>query len=99
MNLHGTRGAADAAQEACLRNPMIGAIVRRALEHPEFRDQLIADPARALDAHGFALEGDDFRQIEGICSDLGKCDPGDVEQKLLSIAESQGIDPRPAQRG
>ena len=39
-----------------MRNEMIGAIVRRAIEHPEFRRRLIDSPQDALQSHGFALE-------------------------------------------
>src|ERR1043166_8749499 len=39
-----------------MRNEMIGAVVRRAMEHPEFRRRLIENPQDALQTHGFALE-------------------------------------------
>lgn len=77
-----------------MRNEMIGAIVRRAIEHPEFRDELADDPKRALDAHGFALEEEEFREIERVSAEMsGSGD--DVEQKLVTIAEKYGIDPEP----
>ena len=77
-----------------MRNEMIGAIVRRAIEHPEFRKRLIESPQEALQSHGFALESDDMNEIEKIRASLGGAD--DVEQQLVSIAESYGVHPRPA---
>ena len=77
-----------------MRNEMIGAIVRRAIEHPEFRRRLIESPQDALQSHGFALEADDMMEIEKIRATLGEA--GDAEQRLVSIAESYGVDPRPA---
>jgi hypothetical protein len=47
-----------------MRNEMIGAVVRRAMEHPEFRRRLIDNPKEALAAHGFALEDSDLAEIE-----------------------------------
>jgi hypothetical protein len=75
-----------------MRNEMIGAIVRRAIEHPEFRDALVEDPKAALDAHGFALEEEEFREIENVTAEMSG---DDVEQKLVTIAERYGIDPEP----
>jgi hypothetical protein len=77
-----------------MRNEMIGAIVRRAIEHPEFRKRLIESPQDALQSHGFALESEDMDEIEKIRASLGGSD--DVEQQLISIAESYGVHPRPA---
>ena len=76
-----------------MRNEMIGAVVRRAIEHPEFRRRLIESPQEALQAHGFALESEDLAEIEKIRTSLGEA--GDVEQRLVSIAETYGVDPRP----
>ena len=84
-----------------MRNEMIGAVVRRAIEHPEFRRRLIDSPQDALQSHGFALEQEDMAEIEKIRSSLGKggdeegAEAGDVEQRLLGIAEQYGVDPRP----
>lgn len=77
-----------------MRNEMIGAIVRRAIEHPEFRRRLIESPQDALQSHGFALDADDLNEIEKIRTRLGDVD--DVEQQLVSIAENYGVSPRPA---
>ena len=74
-----------------MRDEMLGAVVRRAIEHPEFRQRLMDDPRGALEAHGFALEEDDFRQIEQLRSGGGE----DVEQKLVSMAEKFGIEAKP----
>lgn len=74
-----------------MRNEMIGAVVRRAKEHPEFRQRLIDSPLEALAAHGFVLEPDDLAEIEKIRTMLG--DGDDVEQKLVTIAEHYGIEP------
>ena len=78
-----------------MRNEMIGAIVRRAIEHPEFRRRLIDSPQDALQSHGFALESADMEEIEKIRTSLGTGDSGDVEQRLVSIAEQYGVHPRP----
>jgi hypothetical protein len=77
-----------------MRNEMIGAIVRRAIEHPEFRRRLIDSPQDALQAHGFALEEPEMAEIEKIRTNLGGGE-GDVEQRLVSIAEQYGVHPRP----
>jgi hypothetical protein len=77
-----------------MRNEMIGAVVRRAIEHPEFRRRLMDSPQDALQSHGFALEAADMAEIEKIRTSLG--DAGDdVEQKLVNIAEQYGVHPRP----
>jgi len=74
-----------------MRNEMIGAVVRRAIEHPEFRQRLIENPQEALAAHGFALEQSDLREIENIRTRLREGD--DVEQQLVTIAEHYGVHP------
>ena len=76
-----------------MRNEMIGAVVRRAIEHPEFRRRLVEDPRDALSAHGFALEDSEMVEIERISSSMA--DSGDVERKLVAIAEEYGVKPRP----
>lgn len=77
-----------------MRNEMIGAVVRRAIEHPEFRRRLMDSPQDALQSHGFALEQEDLAEIEKIRTTLGEAD-GDVEQRLINIAEQYGVHPRP----
>ena len=74
-----------------MRNEMIGAVVRRAKEHPEFRQRLIENPQEALAAHGFALDPADLAEIEKIRKQLR--DGEDVEQKLVTIAEQYGLEP------
>jgi hypothetical protein len=76
-----------------MRNEMIGAVVRRAIEHPEFRKRLIDSPQDALQAHGFALEQEDLAEIEKIRTTLGEAGDDD-EQRLISIAEQYGVHPR-----
>lgn len=76
-----------------MRNEMIGAIVRRAIEHPEFRRRLVDSPHEALQAHGFALESAEMAEIERIRTSLGD-DGADAEQRLVSIAENYGVHPR-----
>ncbi len=77
-----------------MRNEMIGAIVRRAIEHPEFRRRLLEEPHEALNSHGFALEDAEMQELEKIRGSLG--DGGDdAEQRLVSIAEQYGVHPRP----
>jgi hypothetical protein len=74
-----------------MRNEMIGAIVRRAIEHPEFRRRLVDDPRDALRAHGFALEDAELAEIERIRTSVGSGE--DAEQKLVTIAEQYGVKP------
>jgi hypothetical protein len=76
-----------------MRNEMIGAVVRRAIEHPEFRRRLVEDPRDALTNHGFALEDAEFAEIEKIRTTLGGSGD-DVEQRLVSIAEQYGVNPK-----
>ena len=77
-----------------MRNEMIGAVVRRAIEHPEFRRRLIEDPHDALTTHGFALEESDMAEIERIRTSIGEGSKDDVEQRLVGIAEQYGVKPR-----
>ena len=74
-----------------MRNEMIGAVVRRAIEHPEFRRKLMESPQDALQSHGFALESAEMEEIEKIRTSMGSGD--DVELRLIGIAESYGIGP------
>ena len=78
-----------------MRNEMIGAVVRRAIEHPEFRRRLIDNPQEALEAHGFALEEPDMVEIEIIRGELRGSQSADVEQQLVTVAERYGVHPRP----
>ncbi len=73
-----------------MRNEMIGAVVRRAIEHPEFRRRLVENPQDALTSHGFALEDAELAEIEKIRGSLDGAGT-DVEQSLLSIAERYGV--------
>ena len=73
-----------------MRNEMIGAVVRRAIEHPEFRRRLLENPEEALTAHGFALESEDLAEIEGIRTRLGQ---DDAEHQLVTMAEHYGVKP------
>ena len=76
-----------------MRNEMIGAVVRRAIEHPEFRRRLVEEPREALSDHGFALEDAELAEIEKLRTNLsGSGD--DVEQRLVSIAEQYGVNPK-----
>ena len=76
-----------------MRNEMIGAVVRRAIEHPEFRRKLMDSPEEALQSHGFALDPADLAELENIRTSLGSGE--DVEQRLVSIAENYGVHPKP----
>jgi hypothetical protein len=80
-----------------MRNEMIGAVVRRAIEHPEFRRRLMESPEEALQSHGFALEDADMAEINNIRTSIGDGSGEDVEQRLVSIAEQYGVHPRPAE--
>jgi hypothetical protein len=77
-----------------MRNEMIGAIVRRAIEHPEFRKRLMDSPQDALQSHGFALEAPEMAELDRIRQSLGSGSADDVEQRLVSIAETYGVRPR-----
>jgi hypothetical protein len=74
-----------------MRNEMIGAVVRRAIEHPEFRRRLIDDPDDALQSHGFALEDAEMAELHKIRESIGG---EDAEQQLVTIAENYGVHPR-----
>jgi hypothetical protein len=71
-----------------MRNEMIRAVVRRAMEHPEFRQRLIDNPQEALAAHGFALEPSDLAEIERIRTRLRE--GGDVQQQLAPSITTEG---------
>ena len=75
-----------------MRNEMIGAVVRRAMEHPEFRKRLLDNPQEALTSHGFALEDAELAEIEKIRGSIGSSD--DAEQRLVTIAERYGVHPQ-----
>jgi len=75
-----------------MRHEMIGAVVRRAMEHPEFRRRLLDNPQEALADHGFALEAAEMAELEKIRGSLGAGD--DVEQRLIRIAETYGVQPK-----
>jgi hypothetical protein len=70
---------------------MIGAVVRRAIEHPEFRKRLIENPQEALSSHGFALESNEMAEIEKMRESMGG---DDVEQQLIGLAEQYGVHPK-----
>jgi len=74
-----------------MRNEMIGAVVRRAIEHPEFRRRLVDDPQDALQSHGFALEDAEMAELNKIRASIGG---DDAEQQLVTIAENYGVHPR-----
>ncbi len=78
-----------------MRNEMIGAVVRRAIEHPEFRRRLMESPDDALRSHGFALEAAEMAELDRIRTSLGE--ETDVEQRLVTIAESYGVHPQPGE--
>ena len=77
-----------------MRNEMIGAVVRRAIEHPEFRRRLLDSPREALQSHGFALESAEMEEIERIRTSIGEPGATDAEQRLVSIAEQYGVHPK-----
>ena len=76
-----------------MRNEMIGAVVRRAIEHPEFREKLFADPRTALSSHGFALEQREMDELDRIRKTVGE--GVDSEKELIKIAEKYGVHPEP----
>jgi hypothetical protein len=80
-----------------MRNEMVGAVVRRAIEHPEFRKRLVADPQDALRSHGFALESAEMDEIEKIRTSLAEHQGSEsIEQRLMSIAAQYGVHPHPS---
>jgi hypothetical protein len=82
-----------------MRNEMVGAVVRRAIEHPEFRKRLVDDPQEALSSHGFALESAEMDEIEKIRTSLsGQQGSENIEQRLINIAEQYGVHPHPSTR-
>ena len=76
-----------------MRNEMIGAVVRRAIEHPEFRRRLIDNPQEALAAHGFVLEDSDMAEIDKIRGQLRGSET-EVGKRLVGIAERYGVHPQ-----
>ena len=76
-----------------MRNEMIGAVVRRAIEHPEFRRRLMESPREALQSHGFALEAPEMAELDKIRTSLAG--ERDIEQRLVTIAETYGVNPQP----
>jgi hypothetical protein len=54
-----------------MRNEMIGAVVRRAIEHAEFRRRLVRIRGKALTAHGFVLEDSDLAELDNVRTKLG----------------------------
>ena len=78
-----------------MRNEMIGAVVRRAIEHPEFRRRLIDSPQDALQSHGFALEDAEMAELDEIRTSLSSGTGDDVERRLVGIAERYGVHPKP----
>ena len=68
-------------------------VVRRAIEHPEFRRRLIENPHDALTAHGFALEDAELAEIERIRGSL-RDGSDNAEQQLVTIAERYGVHPQ-----
>ena len=72
-----------------LRDEMLAAVVRRALENTEFRQELFSDPDAALDAHGFALEDEEMNELREIASRPA----GEAEGLLEKLARRFGVDP------
>lgn len=72
-----------------MRDEMMAAVIRRALEHPEFHEQLMRDPEAALDAHGFALEDEELSEIKR----LGSAGDGSSREQLRAAALRFGVDP------
>jgi hypothetical protein len=73
-----------------MRDEMLSAVIRRAIQYPEFRRQLADDPQAALSEHGFALESREMEMIEKMRPEL-RSDGTDVEQRLISIGETYGV--------
>lgn len=82
-----------------MRDEMLAAVIRRAIEYPEFRDQLMERPEEALSEHGFALESREMDALQSIRQEMQSNAGTDAEQKLRSIAEEYGVNPRPDRTG
>lgn len=74
-----------------MRDEMLAAVVRRAMEHEEFRNGLVEDPQRTLREHGFALEDEEMREIETL---RGQMKSGDATEALERIADRYGVEPQ-----
>lgn len=74
-----------------MRDEMLAAVIRRAMEHDDFRRELVAEPRKALDDHGFALEDEEFQAIENL---RGEMKTGDSREALERIAERYGVEPQ-----
>ena len=75
-----------------MHNEMMGALVRRAIEHPDFRQHLLSNPREALQAHGFALEQEDLRQVEAMTASYRGRGDEEVEKALYGLAERFGVE-------
>lgn len=74
-----------------MRDEMLAAVIRRAMEHDEFRRGLVQEPRQTLRDHGFALEEAEFQEIEKMRSELGS---DDSRQALEKIADRYGVEPQ-----
>ncbi|MBW3672359.1 MAG: hypothetical protein KY432_11895 [Acidobacteria bacterium] len=74
-----------------MRDEMLAAVIRRAMEHDEFRQGLVDEPRQTLQNHGFALEEPEFKEIEKIGSELGS---DNSREALEKIADRYGVEPQ-----
>ena len=72
-----------------MRHEMIGAVVRRAMEHPEFRRRLLDNPQEALADHGFALEAAEMAELEKIRATLDRFLRDSASSELASANTKQ----------
>ncbi len=73
-----------------MRDAMLAAVIRRAMEHDEFRRELVEEPRKALHNHGFALEDEELREIEKLRSEM----KGSSREQLEKIANRYGVEPK-----
>ncbi len=73
-----------------MRDEMLAAVVRRAMEHDEFRRGLVEEPRQTLKDHGFALEEEEFAEIDKLSTEISA---DDSRAALQRIADRYGVEP------
>jgi hypothetical protein len=62
-------------------------IVELALAEPDFRKQLLADPAEALRARGITLDPEQVAQLQAIANEDVSVVSDEVSQRLAKVSE------------
>lgn len=76
-----------------MRDSMLTAILKRAMEDETFRKALEANPKEALRDHGFAIPDAERDQILNLTTELGSAES---RSDLEKIAVKYGLEPRQA---